>query len=433
MDDHQPAEGAQLRRDPDGARARRVLPPQVRGRRRRTTAPRLRQGRARPRRSSPSRRPTPTSTSTCRRRRTGRSCSPSACRSSPTASSSTAARSSSVARSCCWRCSAGRSSRSVADEADYDPPAADGGAEQGAGRPLADVVVDTPTAPTRPGTTSPTRARRSRPDDHGACTSRSHRAVQQQAGDVAVPRQRVPAVRRPDLHLHAVPRPPLRRTSAPTRSTTSRSRRSSSFVLLMSSLTMVLAVSAPRSARTTATPSCGSPSPRCSAPRSSAARCTSSRPSTARVSASRRACSARASTRSPASTASTSRVGIIMLLALVGMISREQGARRQGRGGRAGRPVLALRRHRLDRHLHPRLPDPGLRSHRMSTDHPDTHDHAAPRRTRRRRRRRRRHHGARADELLHHGRPDPRRASPRSRVDAQLRSTSAPLVPAGCC
>ena len=31
------------------------------------------------------------------------------------------------------------------------------------------------------------------------------------------------------------------------------------------------------------------------------------------------------------------------------------------RGRRAGRPLLALRRHRVDRHLHPRVPDPGVR------------------------------------------------------------------------
>ena len=60
-------------------------------------------------------------------------------------------------------------------------------------------------------------------------------------------------------------------------------------------------------------------------------------------------------------------VGIIMLLSLVGMISKRPGPRRQGRGRRARRPLLALRRHRLDRHLHPRLPDPGLRTD-MSTD-----------------------------------------------------------------
>ena len=53
-------------------------------------------------------------------------------------------------------------------------------------------------------------------------------------------------------------------------------------------------------------------------------------------------------------------VGIIMLLALVGIISREPGDRRALRDRRAARPVLALRRHRLDRHLHPRLPDPGM-------------------------------------------------------------------------
>ena len=40
---------------------------------------------------------------------------------------------------------------------------------------------------------------------------------------------------------------------------------------------------------------------------------------------------------------------------------QEPGDGQQGRGGRARRPLLALRRHRLDRHLHPRLPDPGVR------------------------------------------------------------------------
>ena len=54
---------------------------------------------------------------------------------------------------------------------------------------------------------------------------RHDRAVQQQDGHVAVPRLRVPLVRRPDQHVHAVPRAPLRAASAPTRSTTSRSRR----------------------------------------------------------------------------------------------------------------------------------------------------------------------------------------------------------------
>ena len=53
-------------------------------------------------------------------------------------------------------------------------------------------------------------------------------------------------------------------------------------------------------------------------------------------------------------------VGIIMLLALVGMVHREPRGRRSVGGRRAGRAVLALRRHRLDRHLHARLPDPGM-------------------------------------------------------------------------
>ena len=62
-------------------------------------------------------------------------------------------------------------------------------------------------------------------------------------------------------------------------------------------------------------------------------------------------------------------VGIIMLLSLVGMISTQPGRRRPVRGRRARRPVLALRRHRVDRHLHARLPDPGMR-HAMSTETP---------------------------------------------------------------
>ena len=50
VDDRQPAEGAQLRRDPDGARTRRVLPPQVRGRPRHRRGPQGRHGRGDPRR-----------------------------------------------------------------------------------------------------------------------------------------------------------------------------------------------------------------------------------------------------------------------------------------------------------------------------------------------------------------------------------------------
>ncbi len=53
-------------------------------------------------------------------------------------------------------------------------------------------------------------------------------------------------------------------------------------------------------------------------------------------------------------------VGIIMLLSLVGMVIEGTHPRRQGGGRRADRPVLALRRHRVDPDLHPRLPDPGM-------------------------------------------------------------------------
>ena len=73
---------------PHRARARRVLPPQVRRRRHRRSA-RVQARWPPPRTSSPRRWRTPMPTSICRRRRTGRSCSPWRCRSWPTASSTT--------------------------------------------------------------------------------------------------------------------------------------------------------------------------------------------------------------------------------------------------------------------------------------------------------------------------------------------------------
>jgi heme/copper-type cytochrome/quinol oxidase subunit 3 len=65
-------------------------------------------------------------------------------------------------------------------------------------------------------------------------------------------------------------------------------------------------------------------------------------------------------------------VGIIMLLSLVGMLAKQSDHRRQGRGRRDRRPLLALRRHRVDPDLHPRLPDPGLRLHRSTDMTPPT-------------------------------------------------------------
>ena len=74
-------------------------------------------------------------------------------------------------------------------------------------------------------------------------------------------------------------------------------------------------------------------------------------------------------------------VGIIMLMALVGHQQAQPRARRQGRSGRARRSLLALRRRRVDHHLHPRLPDPVLSEADMSTtadhvEHADHGDHA---------------------------------------------------------
>ena len=49
-------------------------------------------------------------------------------------------------------------------------------------------------------------------------------------------------------------------------------------------------------------------------------------------------------------------VGILMLLSLVGLSLRGDPQPGTGRDGRDHRPLLALRGHRLDRHLHRRLP-----------------------------------------------------------------------------
>ena len=151
---------------------------------------------------------------------------------------------------------------SVAEDSDYDPPARRARARQRpghGGRPCADErrPARRPTR-RRPATARPTSATsRPRPahaitetideipmggvpepgvaptvdtgeerthltdmpeetadrDTHGGhATTTGH--LQQQAGDVAVPRLGVPAVRRPDQHVHAVPGPPLRRPRA---------------------------------------------------------------------------------------------------------------------------------------------------------------------------------------------------------------------------
>ena len=52
-------------------------------------------------------------------------------------------------------------------------------------------------------------------------------------------------------------------------------------------------------------------------------------------------------------------IGVLMLLSLFGISMRLRAAQRaEGSQRGARRAVLALRRHHLDRHLHPRLPDP---------------------------------------------------------------------------
>ena len=53
-------------------------------------------------------------------------------------------------------------------------------------------------------------------------------------------------------------------------------------------------------------------------------------------------------------------VGIIMLLSLALMSKRDRVTGDKAEVVELRRPLLALRRHRVDRHLHPRLPDPGM-------------------------------------------------------------------------
>ena len=53
-------------------------------------------------------------------------------------------------------------------------------------------------------------------------------------------------------------------------------------------------------------------------------------------------------------------VGIIMLLSMVGMLAKGRIVGDKAETVEMVGPVLALRRRRLDRHLHPRLPDSGL-------------------------------------------------------------------------
>ena len=300
VDDRQPAEGAQLRRHP--ARSTRSTSSSTASTKRIETEPGSRRVGRRPRSCSPSRRRNadaahPHAVAVVLADRAWRS----ACRSSayglifnhvPVPSS--------AASSCCSASTAGRSSRRSPTTSDDDPPPHGGEPTEGAGhrwltRPM-------------PARRRRRRRRRSRRDrsrrPHAHTTDRPVATTSWRCGCSSASEcllfgglistymlYRGRAHRRPGAGADL--RHPVHLVS-------------SSFVLLMSSLTMVLAVSrrAARDDRLHA--HLARRSPPCSARPSSAARSTSSRRSTTRASASRPACSARASTRSPASTASTS-------------------------------------------------------------------------------------------------------------------------------
>ena len=180
--------------DPEVHSPRRVLAPQVRGGRgvgrfaQVATAEEVMAAKRAPRR-----------TSTCRRRPTGRSSSPSACRSWLSGSSSAggsrwSGRSSSCSALYGWALEPRWRPRTHDD--DHRRPTSHEGAatvERHRGRRRAGAVD------------GPRHGPRRRPA-HGSSTH-DHGPVEQQARHVAVPRVRVPAVRRADLHLPALPRP----------------------------------------------------------------------------------------------------------------------------------------------------------------------------------------------------------------------------------
>ena len=151
----------------------------------------------------------------------------------------------------------------------------------------------------------PRRGTASKPGEHGWTSTG---LTNEKLGHVAVPRHRVPALRRADLDLPALQEPGARgQGPTPHELYDIPFTSCQSFVLLMSSLTMVLAVAVDRPGRPPQHAGCGcSPRP-CSARSSSPARSTSSRRSSRRAWASPPTWRRRPSSRSPASTASTSR------------------------------------------------------------------------------------------------------------------------------
>jgi hypothetical protein len=234
------------------------------------------------------------STSTCRRRRTGRSSSPSALPIMAYGVIFNLSSSSSVRHRAARRCSAGRSSRRSADDDDYDPPAPRQGAPQGAG----DHWLTR--RPRPPPTATTTLTRGSRGARHLDRLSNNKLAMWLFLGSECLLFGGLISTYM--LYRGRHPAEPRSRR----RCSTSRSRRS---VELRAADEL-----AHHGARRVGGPAQGRPQHQpvavvtAAARRhcSSVARSTSSPASTARATASPPACSARASTRSPASTASTS-------------------------------------------------------------------------------------------------------------------------------
>ena len=229
-----------------------------------------------------------------------------------------------------------------------------------------ELTIEQTTEVAQRRTAAPRRPRDARPR-RTARTTRTTGVTNTEAGDVAVPVVGLPVLRRVHLDVPAVPRP--RRPDGPDAEGRLQHPVHVGDVVHPAD---ELAHDGARArgdpaGRPPPVPDLARSPPRCSARRSSPARSSSSPSSTAR-----------------ASTLDTNlfgssffvltgfhgahvTVGIIWLLSLWGLSMQGRLAAAALRAGRDRRPLLALRRHRLDRDLHRHLPDPAARLAAMTT------------------------------------------------------------------
>ena len=134
-----------------------------------------------------------------------------------------------------------------------------------------------------------------------------------------------------------------------------------SFILLMSSLTMVLALAAIQRGDHRRAAHLAARRPRCSGATFIGGQVYEFTEFYREGLRSRRTCSASTFFVLTGLHGAHVTIGIIWLLSLWGLLDAGPAAAGEGRGGRDRRALLALRRRRVDLHLHRRLPDPGVR------------------------------------------------------------------------